>query len=159
MTTDPAATKTYKHNRPRHGFKAHVATDKRGLIKGYVYDTASSSDHKHADELMEDEQTEIYADSGFSDKQRRARLKDRGVFDGICHRRVRGQPELTEEQRAHNRFVAGIRAFVEHPFGWMRKMGFGRARYRGLARNGFDFGLMAIAYNWKRSFSLQPTGT
>ena len=38
----------------------------------------------------------------------------------------------------------------------MRRMGYGRARYRGMARNALDFALQAIAYNWKRSLSLTP---
>lgn len=157
-TRDPSATKTYKHGRPYHGFKAHIATDKRGIIKDYVFDTAKSSDHDHADGLMKNEKKDVYADSGYMSKKRKEELEARGVFCGIVYRRVKGQKELTPQQKAHNRFVAGIRAFVEHPFGWMRKMGFWRARYRGLARNGLDFALRAIAYNWKRSFSLTPVG-
>ncbi len=33
-------------------------------------------------------------------------------------------------------------------------MGYRKARYRGLTRNGLDFGLTALAYNIKRSLSL-----
>lgn len=155
-TRDPAATKTFKHGRTYHGFKAHVATDKRGIIKDYVFDTACSSDHDHADHLMEKETKAVYADSGYMSKERRHRLEQRGVFCGIAYRRVKGQKELTPEQKAHNRLIAGIRAAVEHPFAWMRKMNFWRARYRGLTRNALDFALRAIAYNWKRSLSLRP---
>jgi IS5 family transposase len=156
-TRDPAATTTYKHGRTYNGFKAHVATDKRGVIKDYVFDTAASSDHDHADDLMKDEKKEVYGDSGYMSKKRKDELEARGVFCGIAYRRVRGQKELTDEQKSHNRLVAGIRAFVEHPFAWLRKMNFWRARYRGLSRNAVDFALRATAYNWKRSFSLKPT--
>jgi len=155
-TRDPAATTTKKHGRTYNGFKAHVATDKRGIIKDYVFDTARSSDHKHADQLMECETKEVYADSGYMSKARTEALEARGVFAGIVYRRVKGQKELTAEQKAHNRLVAGVRAFVEHPFAWLRKMNFWRARYRGLTRNAVDFALRAIAYNWKRSLSLKP---
>jgi IS5 family transposase len=155
-TRDPAATKTFKHGRTYHGFKAHVATDKRGVIKDYVFDTASSSDHDHADHLMKDETEAVYADSGYMSKKRKEALEARNVFCGIAYRRVRGQKELTTEQKAHNRLIAGVRAFVEHPFAWLRKMNFWRARYRGLTRNALDFALRAIAYNWKRSLSLTP---
>ena len=155
-TRDPAATTTRKHGRTYNGFKAHVATDKRGIIKDYVFDTARSSDHAHADPLMEHETKEVYADSGYMSKARTESLESRGVFAGIAYRRVKGQKELTAEQRTHNRLVAGVRAFVEHPFAWLRKMNFWRARYRGLTRNALDFALRAIAYNWKRSLSLTP---
>lgn len=155
-TSDTAATKTFKHGRTYNGFKAHVATDKRGIIKDYVFDTASSSDHDHADHLMKNETKAVYADSGYMCKKRKEALEARSVFCGIAYRRFRGQKELTSEQKAHNRLIAGIRAFVEHPFAWLRKMNFWRARYRGLTRNALDFALRAIAYNWKRSLSLTP---
>ena len=73
----------------------------------------------------------------------------------LGQKRVDGaKKELTEEQKAHNRLIAGIRAFVEHPFAWMRKMNFWRARYRGLQRNGLDFALRSVAYNLKKGMSL-----
>jgi transposase, IS5 family len=153
-TRDAAASKTFKHGRTYHGFKAHVATDRRGVIQDYVFDTASSSDHDHADDLMQDETHAVYADSGYMSKKRKEALEARKVFCGIAYRRVRGQKELTPEQKAHNRRIARIRAFVEHPFAWLRKMNFWRARYRGLTRNALDFALRAVAYNWKRSLSL-----
>ena len=88
--------------------------------------------------------------------KRREALENRNVFCGIVYRRVKGQQELTDEQKAHHRLVAGIRAWVEHPFAWLRKMNFWRARDRGLQRNAVDFALRAVAYHWKRSFSLTP---
>ena len=97
----------------------------------------------------------MYADSAYSSKERRARLKEQGVTDRIVHKRVRGQAELTPEQKAHNTARSKVRAFVEHPRAWMVKMGYTFARYRGSARNALDFALMAIAYNLKTSFHLQ----
>ena len=153
-TKDPSATYTKKHGRTYHGYKAHIATDTRGLIKDYVFDTAKVHDSKHMDPLIEGESKAVYADSAYMDKDRKARLEGDGVFCGVIERRVRGQEELTDEQVKHNRACAAIRAIVEHPFAWMKGMGYRFVRYRGLARNGFDFALTAMAYNFKRSFSL-----
>jgi IS5 family transposase len=89
------------------------------------------------------------------DKERKLRLEKHGVFCGIIQRRVRGQKKLTAIQKLHNRLVSGIRSVVEHPFAWMKNTGYVRTRYRGMRRNALDFGLHVIAYNWKRSFSLQ----
>lgn len=155
-TTDPGASKTFKHGRPYNGYRAHVATDKRGVITDYVYDTAREPEHTHFDRLAAGEQKAVYADSGCRSRARVEGLEGRGVFAGLCHRRVKGQRELTAEQRAHNRLVSGVRAVVEHPFAWIKRMTGGRTRYRGLARNAFDFALAAVAYNFKRSFSLSP---
>lgn len=153
-THDRAATYTKNHGTLRHGYKAHLATDTRGMIVDWVFDTAKPHDSNHIDQLTEREQTAVYADSAYSDKERRQDLKRRGVLDRIVHKRVRGQAELSAEQKAHNATCSKVRAFVEHPRAWMVKMGYTCARYRGLTRNALDFALMAIAYNFKRSFHL-----
>jgi len=154
-TKDNTASYTKKHGRVYHGYKGHIATDRNGMIKDYRYDTASAHDSKHIDEFIENERHSVWADSAYMDKKRKLQLEQRGVFCGIIERKVRSQKELTAAQKWHNRLVAGIRAVVEHPFAWMKNTGYGRTRYRGIRRNALDFGLHVIAYNWKRSFSLQ----
>jgi IS5 family transposase len=154
-TRDRTASYTKKNDRIYHGFKAHIATDTNGIIKDYRFDTAKVHDSHHIDDLTSDEKHSIFADSAYMSRQRKKALEDKGIFCGIIHKRVRGQKELTPEQKWHNRLVAGFRAVVEHPFAWMKNTGYRRARYCGLSRNGVDFGLHAIAYNFKRSFSLQ----
>jgi IS5 family transposase len=153
-TRDGCATFTKSHGTLRHGYKAHVATDTRGVITDWVYDTARPHDSNHADHLLRDERSAAYGDSAYSSKDRRVRLAEAGVLDRIVHKRVRGQAELTPPQKAHNTACSVVRAFVEHPRAWMTKMGYAAARYRGLARNALDFALTAVAYNFKRSFSL-----
>lgn len=153
-TKDKSASYTKKHGRTYHGYKAHVATDRQGFVTDYVFDTAKVHDSKHIDQLIEDEDQAVYADSAYMDHKRKARLESEGVFCGIIERRVRGQTELTAEQIKHNRLCAAVRAIVEHPFAWMKNMGHRLTRYRGLTRNAFDFACMAVAYNFKRSFSL-----
>ncbi len=156
-TADPCASKTVKGGRAYHGYRAHVATDRRGVVTDYVYDTASVSEHTHFDHLARDERRAVFADSGCRSRDRVQRLRDRGVVAGICHRRVRGQRELTPQQRRLNRLVAPIRAFVEHPFAWVKqRLNNRRCRYRGLARNALDFALSAVAYNFCRAFTLEP---
>jgi IS5 family transposase len=155
-TADPCASKTVKGGRSYHGYRAHVATDRRGIITDYVYDTASVSEHEHFDHLARDEREAVFADSGCRSKERVRRLRERGVVAGICHRRVRGQKELTPEQKRLNRLIAPIRAFVEHPFAWIKgRLNNRRCRYRGLARNALDFALSAVACNFCRGMTLQ----
>jgi transposase, IS5 family len=153
-THDPAATYTKNHGTLRHGYKAHIATDTRGMITDWVFDTAKVHDSNHIDPLTATETKVVYADSAYSSKERRQRLRAEGIVDKIVHQRVRGQKELTPEQKAHNTSCSKVRALVEHPRAWMVKMGYTFARYRGLVRNALDFALMAIAYDLKRSFHL-----
>ena len=72
------------------------------------------------------------------------------------HRRVRGQGELTEEQKHHNRLCAKVRGLCEMPFAWLLRSGRKRTRYRGLRKTGTDFGLWAMGYNLWRSLSIKP---
>jgi len=156
-SADPCASTTVKGGRSYHGYRAHVAEDRRGIITDYVYDTASVSEHEHFDHLARNEQRAVFADSGCRSKDRVQRLRDRGVLAGLCHRRVRGQKELTPQQKRLNRLIAPIRAFVEHPFAWIKgRLNNRRCRYRGVARNALDFALSAVACNFCRSFTLQP---
>lgn len=153
-TRDGCATYTKNHGTLRHGYKANVATDTRGMITDWVFDTAAVHDSKHIDALTETERQAVYADSAYRSKPREARHRERGVACMITHKRVRGQARLSDEQRLHNRACSKVRAFVEHPRAWMVKMGYTAVRYRGLVRNALDFALVAVAYNLKRSFHL-----
>jgi transposase, IS5 family len=160
-SADPCASKTVKNGRTYHGYRAHVATDRQGIITDYTYDTASVSEHEHFDELARNERRAVFADSGCRSKDRMERLRQRGVLPGFCHRRVRGQKELTPQQKRLNRLIAPLRAFVEHPFAWIKtRLNNRRCRYRGVARNAQDFALSAIACNFCRSItfkSVAPT--
>jgi IS5 family transposase len=153
-THDRTATYTKNHGTLRHGDKAHIATDTRGMIIDWVFDIARPHDSNHIDQLTEPEAAAVYADSAYSSKERRARLKENGVTDRIVHKRVRGQKDLSPEQKTHNTACSKVRAFVEHPRAWMVKMGYICVRYRRLTRNALDFALMSIAYNFKGSFHL-----
>jgi IS5 family transposase len=156
-SADPCNTKTVKGGRTYNGHRAHIATDTRGIITDFVYDTASVSEHVHFDDLAADETKAVYADSGCRSKDRVEKLEARKVKPAICHRRVRGQAELTPAQKAFNAMIAPIRAFVEHPFAWLKqRLNNRRARYRGLQRNGVDFALSSMAYNFCRSFTFKP---
>lgn len=156
-SADPCATKTVKGGRAYNGYRAHVAADRRGIITDFVYDTAAASEHTHFDQLAAAEAGAVYADSGCRSKARVAALRRRGVKARLCHRRVRGQAALTPWQRRFNRLVAPVRAFVEHPFAWIKgRLNNRRARYRGARRNALDFALAATCWNWCRSLSLKP---
>lgn len=155
-TRDPEASFTKKHGKAYHGYKAHIATDRCGLITGCVFDTAKVHDSKHFEELTAKERSggAVYADSAYHSRALREPLHRRGVLTGIIVKRVRGQRSLPAVQKRMNRCLASIRAVVEHPFAWIKNMGHRRVRYRGLERNRVDFVLMAVAYNFKRSLSL-----
>lgn len=153
-TRDPQASYTKKNDRTYHGYKAHIASDRQGIVKDFRFDTAKVHDSRHIDPLIRKEKSLVVADSAYMDQEREERLRRRGVCFGVVKRRVRGQAQLPRYQQLLNRAWSALRAVVEHPFAWMRNMGYRKVRYRGLQRNALDFGLLAAAYNLKRSFSL-----
>ena len=153
---DQDASFTKKHGKTHHGYKAHIACDLSGVITDYKVTTAKVHDSKCIDELVEDEDKVVYADSAYSSKDRRGALRDRGVIDAIVYKRNRNQSELADWQDRWNVLVSKVRSRVEHPFAMMKhQLGYRKVRYRGLERNAFDVCLMLMACNLKRSVWLE----
>lgn len=154
-TRDEDASFTKKHGVTHHGYKGHIACDLSGIVTDYRFTTAKEHDSRRIDELTKKERTVVYADSAYSSRARRAGLRERGVIDGIIYKRNRGQAELRDWQERWNKLVSRVRAKVEHPFGMLKhQLGYRRVRYRGLERNEFDFALLLMACNIKKSLSL-----
>lgn len=157
-TRDAEASFTAKNGRTYHGYKGHIAADSSGLVKDYRFSDAAPHDSNFIDELIHNEATMVVADSAYRSEACEAELTRRGVVSAIAYKRQRGQPTLPRHMKSFNRLVATLRAVVEHPFAWMKTMGYRRVRYRGRRRNELDFALNLIAYNWKRSLSLSRAG-
>lgn len=155
-TRDEDAGFTKKHGATHHGYKGHIAADMSSIVTDYRFGSASEHDSKHFDDLTMHEETLVVGDSAYSSNERRADLRRRGVLDGICHKRNRGQEELPEWKERENAAIARVRAWVEHPFAMLkRQLGHRRVRYRGRRRNEFDFAVSLTAANLKRSLSLR----
>jgi len=155
-TRDAEADFTKKHGQSYHGYKAHIAVDLSTIVTDYRITTARVHDSQCIDALTVDETHAVIADSAYSDRARRAALRERGVIDAIMYKRVRGQPALHDWQERWNRIVSTLRARVEHPFGMLKQqLGYRRVRYRGRKRNEFDLALTLTACNLKRALSLQ----
>jgi IS5 family transposase len=153
-TRDPEASFTKKSGETYHGYKGHIAADRSGIVKDYRFSDAAPHDSNFIDELTHDEKKMVVADSAYRSERREAELTSRGVTCAIAFKRQKGQRDLPEPLKRLNRMIASVRAVVEHPFAWMKNMGYRRVRYRGRRRNELDFALNLIAYNWKRSLSL-----
>ena len=153
-TRDPDASFTKKHGRTYHGYKGHIAADRSGIVTDFEFSTASHHDSRYIDGLTRKEKRAVIADGAYSDRDRRCRLKKRGVTDGIAYKRQRGQKELSPLLRKINRAIASIRAAAEHTMARLRKWGAARTRYRGERRNRFDFALILVAHNLRRAMWL-----
>jgi IS5 family transposase len=156
-TRDPEAGFTRKNGETYHGYKGHINADRSAIVTDYRFSDAAPHDSNFIDELTEGETKMVVADSAYRSAEREAHLQRRGVCCAIAFKRRKGQKGLPPLLKRLNRMIASVRAAVEHPFAWMRAMGYRRVRYRGRRRNELDFALTLVAYNWKRSLSLKPT--
>jgi len=148
---DKEATYTSKRGQKHHGHKMHIATDTNGVIKKVIATTASTHDSTQFDALTEDEEKAIFADSGYMSKERKKKLREKGIFNGIVERRVRGQSKLRAKQQRNNKRFAKLRGLVELPFAFMKHhMNFKTCRYLGLEKNQEHFNLIAACANLRR---------
>ncbi len=153
---DPDATYTSKRGKKYHGFKMHIATDTNGMIKEVVTTTAKESDIKQLDNLTKEEKKFVFADSGYMSKENKKKLREKGIFNGIIERRVRGQKKLRKKQQKNNKNFSKVRAIVELPFAFIKKvMNYRETRFIGLEKNDQYHLLLAAAYNIRRIPNLQ----
>lgn len=155
--SDPDARWAARKGGAHFGYKAHVAVDAgSGLIRAAALTPANVHDGAMAERLVRGDEEAVYADRGYDQAARRARPAERGIADGIMRRRRRDTPPAEAAAIAlRNKPLAPLRAPVERIFGvWKRWYGFRRVRYRSLARNAAQLGLLAIATNLRRAVAL-----
>lgn len=112
-------------------------------------------DSQRLEPLIAHESVAVHADSAYKSQAVDECLAQRGIANGILEKRVRGQVELTPEQKAANRAKSKMRVRVEHPFAWIKKpFGKLRVRYRGMKKNVQHQSLLCAAYNLKRAASM-----
>ena len=129
---DPEMHQTRKGKDWHFGMKAHIGTDRHGIVHSLSATAANVSDITQMPELLHGEEREVFGDQAYwSEAHRQAALAK-----GIRYRVNRRSPRLTEHQRFINRRRSAARARVEHVFHVVKRLwGFSKVRYRGLAKN------------------------
>lgn len=100
---------------------------------------------------------DLYADKGYVDSGREARLKQSGWRVRIQRKAKPGKP-LSDCQKRRNTRIAKPRARVEHVFAALHNMGGKGVRTIGLARANLQLHWKAAAYNLRRLCSLIEGG-
>jgi IS5 family transposase len=129
---DPEMHQTKKGKDWHFGMKAHIGTDRRGIVHSLSTTAANVSDITQMPELLHGEEREVFGDQAYwSEAHRQAALAK-----GIRYRVNRRSRHLSEYQRFINRRRSAARARVEHVFHVVKRLwGFSKVRYRGLAKN------------------------
>lgn len=117
------------------GMKAHVGTDRRGVVHSLTTTHAGTSDITQLPHLLHGEEREIFGDQAYWKEADRQAAKANGVRYRVNRRGTKHRP-LTEYQRYINRCRSRARARGEHAFHVVKRLwGFSKVRYRGLAKN------------------------
>lgn len=158
---DPEMHQTKKGSEWHFGMKAHVGTDKRGIVHSLTTTAANVSDFSQLPKLLHGRERELFGDQAYWSVLHQQAARDRGIRYRVNRRPQPGYP-LTPAQRRLNRLRSATRARGEHAFHVVKRLwGFTKVRYRGLAKNTARlFAAFALAnlYLLRRRL-LTPQGT
>ena len=149
---DVEARWSKKGKEVHYGYKDHVKVDRvTKLIEDYEVTDACVHDSQAVEDLVEEDDGTVHADSAYSGEKIETILKENGVKGEICEKGYRNHP-LTEKQKKSNRKKSRIRARVEHIFGFMTNtMRDGlKMRWIGMRRIALGIGLLNLVYNMAR---------
>lgn len=130
------------------GAKAHVSTDqKTKLIKKVRVTPANVSDSRVFEQFLEKDERMVLADKGYFKKDRKTKMRKKGVFCGILDKASR-KKKLSKSQNKRNKKLASARAGCEHVFGiWKHVWGNRKLRYKGIRKNSEKIHFMAFLSN------------
>jgi IS5 family transposase len=158
---DPEMHQAKKGKEWHFGMKAHVGTDKRGIVHSLSTTAANVSDISQMPQLLHGQEREVFGDQAYWSQSHRQGARARGIRYRINRRPNPGRP-LSRLERRLNRLRSATRARGEHAFHVVKRLwGFTKVRYRGLAKNTARlFAAFALAnlYLLRRRL-LTPQGT
>jgi IS5 family transposase len=157
VAREPDADWTKKGGKSHFGYQLHAGVDEgSGIIRGLAMTPARVNESVVADDLICGDERAVYGDKAYENKERRDRLKARGIKDRIMHRSHKNQSRLPRWQARRNALIARRRCAIERVFGTMKRgHGLGRARCTTLARNLGDMLVYAVFHNLRRAVALQ----
>ena len=131
---DPEMHQARKGKNLYFGMKAHIGTDRRGIVHSLCTTAANVSDGTQMHKLLHGAEREVFGDQAYWNGSHRQGAQARGIRYRVT-RRPSSKP-LNDYQRLINRRRPAARARVEHAFHVVRHLwGFTKVRYRGLAKN------------------------
>jgi IS5 family transposase len=132
---DPEMHQTKKGKDWHFGMKAHIGTDRHGIVHSMCTTAANVHDGTQMHKLLHGEEREVFGDQAYWNESHRQSALAAGIRYRINRRGTRSRP-LSDHQRFINRLRSGARARVEHTFHVVKRLwGFSKVRYRGLTKN------------------------
>ena len=143
---------TKKNNQREYGYKDHINSDqKTKLIAKYTVTPASTHDSQALEDLIDESDRILYADSAYKSEEIDTYLKEKHVKGKIIKRKYRNTP-LEKGDHQTNYKHSKTRVRVEHIFGTLTSQMHNALHLRaiGLARISSLVGLMNLTYNLVR---------
>ena len=133
---DPDMHQTRKGKQWYFGMKLHIGVDSQsGLAHSAVVTAANVHDKHPLPDLLHGNERRVYGDSAYASQKTLIEGKAPMAKD-FTNQRTKRNGVVDEVARNKNRNKSRIRARVEHVFGVVKRLwGFGKVRYRGLAKN------------------------
>jgi IS5 family transposase len=116
--------------------KLHIGVDSQsGLTHSAVVTAANVHDKHPLPDLLHGQERRVYGDLAYASQKKLIAGKAPEAKD-FTNQRTRRNGVVDEALKAKNRNKSRIRSRVEHVFGVIKRLwGFGKVRYRGLAKN------------------------
>lgn len=163
---DPEMHQAKKGNEWHFGMKAHIGVDAAsGLVHRLTGTAANVADITESEHLLHGDETDAFADAGYTGVAKREEFKDADVAWHVAEKR--GKLKKMEAGSRKDlatqieRVKAQIRAKVEHPFHVVKNLFRHRkVRYRGLLKNTAQlftlFGLANLVLAGRLTSSQRP---
>ena len=135
---DPEMRQTKKGNQWHFGMKAHIGVDgETGIVHSMSATGANVHDVREAHKLLHGSETVVWGDAGYQGVGQREENLGLEVEWRVAMRPGRRRKlEPGSEEALAEKEKASVRAKVEHPFLRLKRLfGYGKVRYRGLAKN------------------------
>ena len=134
---DPEMHQVKKGNQWYFGMKAHIGVDSEsGLTHTLATTPANGSDVAHTCLVLHGEESEVWGDAGYQGVGKRPEHRDTEVDWRVAMKPGRRRKLAKDGAEEAEKRKASVRAKVEHPFLYVRRhFGYGKVRYRGLAKN------------------------
>lgn len=144
-----------KSEQTYYGYKNHIKADvSTKLIKDYRVSAASLHDSQGFEQMLDEQDGTVYADSACRSKESMAWLRKNKMKARLCQKGSKGRP-LTRAQKRSKRLKSRIRARVEHVFGSTAQMRADFIRTLGAERALREIGLGNFVYNLARLWQLK----
>ena len=135
---DPEMHQTKKGNEWHFGMKVHIGVDSEtGVVHSVSTTPANVHDVTETPRLLHGGETQVWGDAGYQGVDKRPENRGLEVEWQVAMRPgKRRKLEPGSDAAVAEKRKASVRAKVEHPFLYIKRhFGYGKVRYRGLAKN------------------------